>query len=423
MSIAIPTQIQYSPSLPVLPPETTNTAVVISPSNGSTFGPTGNSQVIFDLTSNGFIDPSTLVFRCKITVTNSTQASTMRGGGFSIISRLETLFGSQTVESISNYNVLYNDWLNLQYNFAQKANLAISHGILDSSTTPTFANTNNRLIPQAGETLYIAIPLMCLISNCQKLFPSFSAPAVRIQLTLDTSANIFSHATCAYTITNPELSYDMIKFGSGVENLVRAMGEKIYIKSQSFTMTGASLSTGSSSNISLIFNQRLSSIKGLLAHMSGTDITKCVNGAFDSVDITNSKGLLQYNIAGINYPARSIDTTNNRNVAMSELRQFVAGYHDIQASNMSILPLEWAYGGGSTTTATSPGKFFFGVNTEKINDANNALLSGISTQNSPISLNLQLNEATTIGFNVILMCMFDVLIEIDTVMKQASVKQ
>ena len=146
MSLAIPAQIQYSPSLPVLPPETVNTAVVISPSNGSSFNPTGNNQMIFDLTSNGFIDPSTLVFRCKIAVTNATTAQTMRGGGYSIISRLETLFGSQTVESISNYNILYNDWLNLQYNFAQKANLAISHGILDSSTLPTFGNTNNRTI-------------------------------------------------------------------------------------------------------------------------------------------------------------------------------------------------------------------------------------------------------------------------------------
>lgn len=421
--LAIPSQIQYSPSLPVLPPETVNTSVVISPSNGSTFGPLSNNQLIFDFTSNGFIDPSTLVFRCKITVTNSTAAITMRGGGFSIIQRLETLFGSQTVESISNYNVLYNDWLNLQYNFAQKANLCVSHGILDNSTTPTFANTNNRLIPQAGDTIYISIPLMCIISNCTKLYPSFSSPLVRLILTLDTSANLFSAATGAYTITNPEISYDVIRFGAGVENLVRSMGEKIYIKSQSFSMTGASLSTGASSNISLIYNQRLSSIKGLLCHFASTDITKSVNGVFDSVDPTDDKGLLQFNIAGIPYPSRAIDTTSNKSAAMSELRQFVAGYHDIQASNMSILPLEWNYGDGDTTTVTNPGKFFFAVNTEKIQEASNVLLSGISTQNSPISLNMQLNEATTTGYNIILMCMYDVLIEIDTIMKQASVKQ
>ena len=422
--LAIPSQIQYAPSLPVLPPETVNTSVVISPSNGSSFTPTGNSQIIFDLNSANFIDPATLVFSCKIAVTNATTAQTMRGGGYSIISRLETLLGSQNCESISNYNVLYNDWVNLQYNFAQKASLANSHGILDNSTLPTFGNTNNRSIPIAGDTFSISIPLMCLISQCEKLFPAFSAPAVRIQLTLDTIANIFSGSTITqYTVTNPQISYDMISFGKGVENLVRAMGDKIYVKSQSFTMTGSSLSTASSGNISLIYNQRLSSIKGLLAHFAGTDSALAVNKSFDSTDITNANGLLQFMVSGIPYPARACDTLNLKSSAMSELRQFVAGYHDIQGSNMSILPVEWNYLGSSTTTATNPGKWFFAVNTEKIQGESKSLLSGISTQNSPISLNLQLNTATSSGFTVLLMCMYDVLIEIDTVMKQATVKQ
>ena len=89
--------------------------------------------------------------------------------------------------------------------------------------------------------------------------------------------------------------------------------------------------------------------------------------------------------------------------------------HDHATSCTAVIK----YGGD---TAQGP-KFFFAVNTEKIQDASNVLLSGISTQNSPISLNMQLNEATTTGYNIILMCMYDVLIEIDTIMKQASVKQ
>lgn len=424
MSVAIPSQIQYSPSLPVLPAETINTSVVISPSNGNSFQPNSNNQMIFDLGSSGFLDPATLTFRCKITVTNATTIQTLFGGGYGILNRCETFFGSQNVETVNNYNIVYNDFVNLQYNFAQKGNLAISYGFLDGTTIPDFQNTNGRDIPAAGDTIYIAIPLVCMLSSCEKLYPLFSSSAVRIQLTLEQIANCFSGTTVTgYTVTNAEIGYDMIRFGAGVENLVRAMGEKIYIKSQSMSFTGSSLSNGTSGTVNLIFNQRLSSLKGLLAHFASLDNTKAISKSFDSVDITQNNGQVQFFVNSIPYPSRQIDLASNKSVAMSELRQFIAGVHNVQSSNMSITPREWLTTIATTTTYDNVGKFFVATNTEKIQDGKNALLSGISTSNSPISLSLQLGTATTAAVNVLLLCLYDVLIEIDTVMKSATVKQ
>ena len=424
MSIAIPQQIQYSPSLPVLPAETVNTSVIISPSNGNSFTPSGNNQMIFDLGSSNYCDPATLTLRFKLVVNNATTAQTMFGGGFSVIQRLETLFGSQVVETINNYNVVYNDFVALQFNLAQKANLAISYGFLNDSTDPTLVNIQGRLIPAADTTVFVAIPLVCLLSSAEKLIPLGMMNNIRIQLTLDSIANIFSGSTVTnYTITNAELSYDMIRFGAGVDALVRSMGEKIYIKSQSMSFTGSSLTSGSSGNISLIYNQRLSSIKGLLAHFSGLDAAKCVNKAFDSVDITTNNGSVQFFVNSIPYPTRAIDLLNNKAVAMSELRNFVSGFHTVQGSNMSITPKEWAYTQASTTATTSPAKFFVATNTEKIQDGSNALLSGISTSNSPISVTLSLGTATGQAMNVLLLCLYDVLIEVDTIMKSATIKQ
>ena len=424
MSVAIPQQIQYSPSLPVLPAETVNTSVIISPSNGNSFKPSGNSSIIFDLGTSGYLDPATLTFRAKIVVNNATTAQTMFGGGFSVIQRLETLFGSQVVETINNYNVVYNDFVALQYNLAQKANLGISYGFLNDTTDPTLVNVNGRLIPAADTTVYIAIPLVCLLSSAEKLIPLGMMSNVRIQLTLDSIANIFSGSTVTdYTLTNVELSYDMIRFGAGVDALVRSMGEKIYIKSQSMSFTGSSLTSGTSGNVSLIYNQRLSSIKGLLAHFNGLDSAKCVNKAFDSVDITTNNGSVQFFVNSVPYPTRAIDLLNNKAVAMSELRNFISGFHTVQGSNQSISAKEWAYTQASTVTTTSPAKFFIGTNTEKIQDGSNALLSGISTSNSPISLVLSLGTQTGQAMNVLLLCLYDVLIEVDTVMKSATIKQ
>lgn len=423
MSFAVPEQIQYAKQLPVLPPETVNTSVVISPSNGNSFTPSGNNSIIFDCGSSGFLDPATVTLRYKLNVANATTIQTLFGGGYGVLARVEVFFGSTIVETINNYNVVYNDMVNLTYNFAQKQSLACSYGFLDKTTVPDSQNTNGLDIPAAGGDFFIAIPLVCILSQAEKMLPLFSMNAIRVVVTLDTISNVFSGATVTnYTITNAELGYDMVRFGSGVESLVRSMGEKIYIKSQSMTFTGSSLSSGSSGNVSLIFNQRLSSVKGLLAHFASLDNAKAVSKNFDSVDITQSNGSFQFYVNSIPYPARAIDVLNNKSVSMSELKSFIAGVHTVQASNMSITPREWNTTIATTTTTDNVGKFFIATNTEKIQDGKNALLSGISTSNSPISLTMNIGTSTPNAVTVYLLVLFDVLIEVDTVQRSASVK-
>jgi hypothetical protein len=424
MSVAIPTQLQFSPSLPVLPSETVNTSVVISPSNGNSFNPSSNS-IIFDLPTSGYLDPSTLTLRFKLVVENATSSVSMLGGAYSVINRLQVYFGSQTVENISNWNMLYTDLVNLSYNAAQKANLAITHGFLDlGATDPDLVNVNNRLISASGSTIYVAIPLVCLLSSAEKLLPLGMMSAVRVELTLAQISEIFSGTTVTnYTVSNVEASMDVIKFGSGVDALVRSMGEKIFIKSQSMSVIGSTLTSGSSGNLSLIFNQRVSSLKGVALHISGNDSTKCLNKIFDSVDVTTDKGSYQFQVNGINYPPKPLSTQDNKASCMAELRNFVSGFHSIQGSNMSIVPKEYFYTQASTTSLTAPGKFIIGVSTEKIQDARNALLTGISTSNSPITCILQLSQATTQACTLYLIALYDVLIECDLVMKSATVKQ
>jgi hypothetical protein len=53
--------------------------------------------------------------------------------------------------------------------------------------------------------------------------------------------------------------------GSQVENLVRSMGAKLFIKSQSFGVASQTLPASSSGNQSLIFNQRYASCKSIIA--------------------------------------------------------------------------------------------------------------------------------------------------------------
>jgi hypothetical protein len=75
----------------------------------------------------------------------------------------------------------------------------------------------------------------------------------------------------------------------------------------------------------------------------------------------------------------------------------------------------------TATTVFRPGKFYIGFNLQKLHS--NALLTGISTNNSNISVNIE--QSTAVGAtnrqcNLILA--YDALIEIDMSSRQSSVK-
>ena len=78
MDIVLPKELAYSPSLPSLP-ECVSQEVVLSPVNGSKFGP---SQLLqYDLIARGFIDPKSIYLRytCKLTNAVNTDISYIKG--------------------------------------------------------------------------------------------------------------------------------------------------------------------------------------------------------------------------------------------------------------------------------------------------------------------------------------------------------
>ena len=187
------------------------------------------------------------------------------------------------------------------------------------------------------------------------------------------------------------------------------------------------LSTTVSGTNELIFNARYASIRSLFTNFAGTTIARCINGNFDSVDVTSNAGSYQYFIGGKAYPDREINTTQNKYGALMELKMAInGGLHSLQAQNMSITSQEFnVYDNMTDITATSvliPAKFWLGVNCEKFSTAN-ALLSGVSTQNSPVSLRMNIGSPTEQAYNVTLIVLYDAVIEVDFANRNASVKQ
>jgi hypothetical protein len=423
MSVVLPREIKYADQLPALPAETINTQVVLAPVNGASFA--DSALIQFDLPARAFMQPSSLYLRFKASVVASGTSLTIAGTpATTFFQKLETIFGSQIVESVQDWGVVQNMLFNLQLDTAQKVG-SVGLGYLDNSTTPTFANVQGRnygtTVSATTYTAYFAVPLNCILSSCEHLVPLGLMPNCRIQLTTDSIANIFPTSATSFSLSNVELVYDSIDMGAGVEAMVRSMGEKLYIKSQSFTNSSNTLASSTTGTVELVYNQRLSSIKSLFALFQGTSANS-VNKKYDAYDPTSNSGSLQFLIAGQQYPSRELSTINNKGGFWCELRQAIYGsIHEANAS-MGISPLTWNRVGNDATTVAAPAQFFVGVNTERLS-TNGAILTGVSTNSSSISLRINTSTATGQTHNVAVVCMYDAIIEIDTVNRNASVKQ
>jgi len=420
----LPRELQYVPTLPSLGENVTNTTVVIAPSNGASFGE--NSIIQFDLPQRGFLDPNSLYLRYRLTQTSAANAEIKGTPCFTPFVNLQTIFGSSIVENIQNYGQIQNMLTQLTHNASQKAGLASAYGLGDYAVTTAVtqlgANINGRICT-ASETISMACPLRCVLSESEKLVPLAMMSGVRVQLTVDAIANIYTTAVVptAFALTNMELVYDQIDFGAGVEAMVRSMGDKIYVKSTSYSCSNNTLASGSSGTLDLLYNVRLSSIKSLFANFGGTT-SNSLNKTYDSFDITSSNGDYSFSVGGLQYPARPVSTVTSKAGAMMELKQAIGGIHSSETNNFSISAGEFAVVGNAVTTVRIPAKFYFGVNLEKLS-TNGALLTGLSSVSAPIGLRINASTALAQAYNVAVIAMYDALIEVDTVSRNATVKQ
>jgi hypothetical protein len=421
---ALPKEIAYSQFQPQLPPDTTNLTQTLKPINGTSFY--DQSVIQFNLPQTGFLDPSTLYLRYKADyVVDVSNNATIRGTPCSApFTRSEINVNGNIVESITNYNVVYNMLVNTQMNVAQKIGCP-NFGFTTSTGVPTTATCNGRYLPGGATTVSYAFPLMNLLAGSEKLIPLFAMPQIQLALTTDTVTNYIlksGGANPTARIYNVELCYDQVNFGSSVETMVRQLG-KFLIKASSWVTSSLPLNAQVTGSTDIAFSLYFKSIRSIFTNFGGTDVTKGLNLLFDSFDPTAGNGDLQYSVAGVTFPPAPISTTNNKMGALMELKMAVnGGLHTVQSQNMSINSVEFGAIPSVATTLTAPGKFYFGVNTEKFSTAN-ALLSGISSAGSSIVLRLTLNTPLDQALNVCMILLLDALIEVDTVMGTVTVRR
>ena len=444
---ALPKELNYAAgALASLPGGTNSIDMVVSPANGAVFE-TDGASIAFDLPSRGYLQPGSMYLRYKCTVTSATSKPLMRGvPAYTPFVRSEVLIGSQIVESIQNYNALVNILYNTKCDIATKASLAYSLGLLNYTTAPTFEQLDGRELKEnTGETWDMAAPLGNLLTNCEHLVPLKHMPGVRIQLTMDALANMFSPAASTpsvvstISLTNLELCFTVTEFDAATDGVVASMADasgNIMIKSQSYSTSSQTIPAGVSGTQELVYNTRLSSIKSVLCWAAGNGLAASTgsgatlvnaqrNGIYDAIDITGGEGEYSWTIAGEQFPPRPLSVVRNKAGIYQELSDTWSGSaHDIYGAKMSIIPSEFQASENSVTGAApgDVGRFLVGMNTERMTD-NQALLTGVSSQLSPVTFRVAIGATATKSSHLItLVTLHDAILNVNIMTRQTTVK-
>ena len=205
----LPSQINYVDPAS-LPAQSKTVPITTAPSNGSSF--TENSQINLDLVSRGFLIPDSMYLSYKFTSTNAAATPEMKAAPvYTPFVRQDVLVGSQVIDVIQNYNNVMNVLTNGTLSVSEKYGLQSAYGWYKNVGTPTLEQLDGRLLT-INEASTLSAPLMSILSNSEKLIPLFAMGAIRISLTMDSIANMFTSTDVptGFVISDVQLHYKIV---------------------------------------------------------------------------------------------------------------------------------------------------------------------------------------------------------------------
>ena len=438
---ALPKEIQYNKPMASLPMDTTMNNITVRPSNSQVFS-LGGEIVQFDLPAHSFLVPSSMTLRGRIKISAATagavQAHILGVPAASWIQRVETIVGGALLESVNDYGRLYNMIGQTKIDYATKAGLMteLAYGA-NAQVDPTFSNLNGRTLEAlSGSTtiaqdIPFALPLGCLLSSCSELVPLGHMGGVRIQITTAQLVDFITGTLgtgAVFTVENLELNFNLVDFGAGMDSVVRSMADQagdLVLRSQGWNVSNVNWPANTGANASTyIYNVRLSSIKSLVLQGTGEAKDSANLGKYDAVRAAGNTGSTQFFVANRPFPPTPLRESNNAAV-MSSLRQAFGEAHDVYSSNIAIPQKQWVgiadLISGTASTAATPAAHFVGVNTEKLS-TNSVMMSGESSQLSPINIRLDTSEATANAATLTLYCNYDAIISLNLPTRMTSVR-
>ena len=332
---------------------------------------------------------------------------------------------------------------------------------------PTFVNLNGRRGPSftpanndpsitkadavEGEFAF-SLPLGCMLSSCAELIPLSLMGGVRIRITTAQLSSYVRTVKAEYTTnditgftetgaTAPvfdfselELNFDLVDFGEGFDGVVKSMADPngdLVLRSEGWNVMNVPIDVnGSTANNTFLYNVRLSSIKSLVLQGTGEARNDSIIPAYQAVQVAGATGSTQFFVANRPFPPSPLDESNVAGV-MSSLRQCFGEAHDVYSTRIAIPDKQYttlatvgtalpALGAATdpvsdnqmSVSVFEPASHFVGVNTEKLS-TNAVMMSGESSQLSPIEVLLNQSDVTKAAGTLTLYTCYDSLLAIN----------
>lgn len=433
--VSLPSVINFTQTLPVLPDSVNTTLMAVQPTNGSRFIAGSTIQVDLPSRTGLYIDPKSLFFRYKFNYSSSTTPPVIRGTPvFTPIFKLAEYVASQNISTINQYNQVANIFVNTNMSVADKYGNQQAFGYKSADTTGLMANLDGGLLLASQAALAgninVSAPILCsTLASADHFLPTAFMGAIRYEFTLEALANICTTGATDmtnYEISNFEVCFSAVDMGASVDALVAQMSPTLKLKCRGYNNQANYLASGTSGSLSFQYSMRYKSIENVFVSFSGTAAATALNLWGDAYDPTQSNGSIQLQIANQSFPQLPISTLNNKSSILTYLKECTGSLADWRHS-MAINSVEFSRQGADTTTAIEMGKFYIGFPISKLQGFNPyqsvSLLSGVDSSLSPILLQLTCNTATATAYNVNMIAEYSCILDIDPISRQVQLVQ
>jgi hypothetical protein len=313
----------------------------IAPTNKSTFA--ANDMAIFYVPAGRrgtFLDTAQSYVRMTVKNGDGTNQIIMDCNASCFINRLDVFHGSNMLETIQAYNVLYQYLLDFQLNASQKTGLSSMYGLGQLATS----RAGGIIGPNAQFTAAMPLLSATVGLGSDKFLPigqlsddirlEFSFEANNTAVSYQTTGGSAAAAGGNWSIVNMELDLCIVELsdeGMSMVNSVTPFNEPVYLHGNSWRHYTSSLPASSTGTYSTLVPARFASLKTLLClPRRGTEISN-VSGFSLSSRVNPNIAQYWWRIGAYIIPQKSVNLINSATTG-----GYGEGFAEIQKSFHSL---------------------------------------------------------------------------------------
>ena len=395
-------------------------------SNKSTFNPGDVAIAYIPARRNCFLDTTQSYIRYTVKNGDTSVNINFDNNGASVINRLDVFHGSNLLETVQAYNVLYTYLLDFNLNFATRAGLSSMYGIHPDVAAITDGRQGAKIT--TSNSLTVCMPLLSGTVGvlADKMLPLNLADDIRLEFSIESQNLGMAYAATpssglSWSIISMELELcivEMSETGMGMIQSITPFSQPVFLHGTSYRHYVSTFS-GNGGAYSTLVPARFASLKSLILCPRRNTEAAAANAYSISSRVNPAIQSYWWRVGSIIVPQKSITLQNSSNTA-----NYSEAFAEIQKSFHALNHAEYsgslgcisynicdlsdnAVGDASgnkctvlspfTTTNSYKNGFAISVELESFAQRNDTILSGMNTLGSQVFFEANIQSAGTNG--------------------------